>query len=74
MSLDKTFDLTDPATLQTACEEMAAGMEQQAMAANNRNAFQGHPQPVFFFNRAAAVLKAAGDYLRDANKPDAKKK
>lgn len=61
--LNPAVDLTDPVTLKSACEEMQQGMEQQAMAANGRNAMQGHPNPVFFFHRAAAVFKAASAFV-----------
>lgn len=59
----KSQDLSDPAVLRAACEELAEGMRQQANAANHRNAFQGHPQPAFFFGRAATVLAAAARYV-----------
>lgn len=67
--LTRREDLSDPAVLRTQCEEFAAGMEQQAIASNHRNAFQGHPQPGFFFGRAAAILKAAAEFVRQ-HQPD----
>ena len=61
--LTRREDLTDPAVLKTQCEEFAAGMEQQAIASTHRNAFQGHPQPGYFYGRAAAVFKAAAEFV-----------
>lgn len=76
--LTRRDDLTDPATLQSQCEEFANGLQQQAIAATHRNAFQGHPQPGFFFGRAAEILRAAAAYVAKNEKPtkaeDAKKK
>lgn len=61
--LNPKLDLTDPAVLRQQCEEMADGMAQQAMAANGRNAFQGHPNPVFFFGRASDLFRAVSKML-----------
>lgn len=60
--LTRTEDLTDPKVLRVQCEEFAAGLDQQAIAASHRNAFQGHPQPAFFFGRIATILRAAAAF------------
>jgi len=62
--LNERPDLTDPAVLRQQCEEMADGMAQEAMAKNGRNAFQGHPNPVFFFGRASDLFRAVVAHLK----------
>lgn len=62
-------DTTDLAAFAAECDQFAAGLQQQAIAAQSGTAMGGHPNPSFFNGRAASLLKAAADLLRPAPKP-----
>ena len=56
--------MADPADLIAMCVEMAAGMDQQIIAANPNSAMGGHPRPAELFGRAANVFRACANMLR----------
>lgn len=68
---DPKPDLTDPAVLAAACEELAAAMEQQAIFARGGTALAGAPYPEFLFRRTGETLKAAAALLSQGARPQA---
>lgn len=56
-------DLTDPAVVAAQCNELAAGMEQQAQAVATGGAMGAPPNRAFVFGRVAEVLTAAAKLL-----------
>ena len=57
-------NLEDPAQLMLEMESMADGCNRQADATRFRGGQGGHPNPHFFFNRVASVLRAAIPYVK----------
>lgn len=57
-------DTADLSAFVNECEQMAAGLQQQAIASQTGTAMGGHPNPAYFNGRAAALMKAAADLIR----------
>ena len=63
-------NLSDAETLRRLADEVASGLEGQAMAADARTGVSGHPFPQQFFGHAAAVVRALAGFLPAARELD----